>query len=204
MWDGHGYGGLILDRLDQRVTAYRHDDARSFTGLLRESLSGTVPVDALAFIGQHAMEGSGGTLSHTYSSRRICGYSLNGRAIGEFGLRALYAWALARIPTVFISGDDIACREAQSLVPGILCVQVKTSLGITSAHHLDHKESCAQLASKAAQILGQDADDPSLRPSFVPEPPYVFRKKFKWKFGLLPRPPRTLRGASLTAVLEKE
>jgi len=172
--------------------------------LLRETLSGVLPVDALAFIGQHAMEGSGGTLSHTYSSRRISGYSLNGRAIGEFGLRALYAWALARIPTVFISGDDIACREAQSLVPGIICVQVKTSLGITAACHLDHEESCMQLTSKAARILLQDDADSLLQPSFVPESPYVFRKKFKWKFGLVPRPPKTLRGESLTAVLEKE
>lgn len=204
VWDGHGYGGLLLDHLDHRVKSYRHDDARGFAGLLHEALSGASPVDALGFIGQHAMEGSGGTLSHTYSSRRIRSYSLNGRAIGEFGVRALYAWALAKIPTVFVSGDDVSCREAQSFVPGIIRAEVKVSLGLTSARHLSHEESCEQLASAAVQILERDPADPSLHPCFIPESPYVFRKQFKLKFGLVPRPPRIVQGDSLTAVLEKE
>lgn len=204
VWDGHGYGGLLPDRLDRRAVFYRHDDARSFTGLLRESLRGAVPVDALGFVGQHAMEGSGGTLSHTYSSRRIRSYKLNGRPVGEFDLRALYAWALAKIPSVFFSGDDVACREAQSLVPGILRVQVKESLSVTSARHLEHAHACAQLADGAKQILERDPADPSLRPSFIPEPPFNLRKHFKLKFGFVPRPPQTRRGDSLTAVLEKE
>lgn len=202
VWDGHGYGGLLLDRLDERVTSYRHDDARGFAGLLRESLSGTPPVDALGFIGQHAMEGSGGNLSHTYSSRRVRRYSLNGCAIGEFGVRALYAWALARIPTVFVSGDDAVCQEAQSFVPGILRAQVKVSLSLTSASHLAHKDSCALLAAEATRILELDPAADSLCPAIVPEPPYEFRKQFKWKFGLVPRPPQTLRGENLATILE--
>jgi len=204
VWDGHGCGGLLFDRLDRRVTFYRHDDTRNFTGLLRESLRAGVPVDALGFVGQHAMEGSGGTLSHTYSSRRIRSYKLNGRPIGEFGLRALFAWALAKIPTVFFSGDDVACREAQSLVPGILLVQVKESLNVTSARHLEPKNACAQLATTARKILELNPSDSSLRPSFIPEPPFEFRKHFKLKFGLVPRPQRTLTGDNLTALLEKE
>ncbi|MCR4303421.1 MAG: M55 family metallopeptidase [Gallionella sp.] len=204
VWDGHGCGGLLPERLDRRVTFYRHDDARNFTGLLRESLRGEVPVDALGFVGQHAMEGSGGTLSHTYSSRRIRSYKLNGRPIGEFDLRALYAWALAKIPTVFFSGDNVACNEAQSLVPGILRVQVKESLSLTSARHLEPAHACTRLTDSAKQILERDLSDPSLRPSFFPEPPFEFRKHFKLKFGFVPRPPQTLRGDSLTAVLGKE
>ena len=89
IWDGHGYGGLIADKLDSRVQFFRHDDPRSFTGLLQVCMNQTIPVDALGFIGQHAMEGSGGTLSHTYSSRRIRSYKLNGRPVGEFDLRAI-------------------------------------------------------------------------------------------------------------------
>lgn len=204
VWDGHGCGGLLLDRLDRRVAFYRHDDVRGFTGLLRKSLTEAVPIDALGFVGQHAMEGSGGTLSHTYSSRRIRSYKLNDRPIGEFDLRVLYAWALAKIPTVFFSGDDVACREAQSLVPDILWVQVKESLSVTSARHLVPKNACAQLGAIAKQILERDPADLSLRPSFMPEPPFEFRKYYKLKFGFVPRPPRIRWGDSLTEVLEKE
>lgn len=204
VWDGHGCGGLLPDRLDRRVTFYRHDDARNFTGLLRESLGGAVPVNALGFVGQHAMEGSGATLSHTYSSSRIRSYKLNGRPIGEFDLRALYAWALAEIPTIFFSGDDVACREAQSLVPGIIRVQVKESLGVTSARHLEPAHACARLADGAKQILERNPADLLLRPSFIPESPFELRKHFKLKFGFVPRPPQVRRGDSLTAVLEEE
>lgn len=204
VWDGHGCGGIHPDRLDRRVAFYRHNDARGFTGLLRELLGGAVPVDALGFVGQHAMEGSGGTLSHTYSSRRIRSYKLNGRPIGEFDLRALYAWELAEIPSVFFSGDDVACREAQSLVPGIIRVQVKESLSVNSARHLESSRACALLADCAKLILARDSADPSLRPSFIPKPPFEFCKYFKLKFRFVPRPPQVRRGESLAAVLEKE
>jgi D-aminopeptidase len=203
VWDGHGYGGLILDRLDASAIPYRYDDARGFAGLLRESASRTPRVDALGFIGQHAMEGTAGNLAHSYSSRRVRRFSLNGRSIGELGTRALFAWALAEIPTLFVSGDDITLREAQAIVPGALQAQVKQSLGLTSARHLAHEESCALLASVAGRIPEHDPGDASLRPSWVPEPPYEYRKQFKRKFGIVPRPTRTLRGDSLVAVLER-
>lgn len=204
VWDGHGYGGLLPEQLDQRVKLYRHDDSRGFTGLLRAEINGVIPVDALGFVGQHAMEGSGGTLSHTYSSRRTRSYTLNGRPIGEFDLRTLYAWALARIPTIFFSGDDIACREARALVPGIIAVEVKESLGVTSARHRAPGEACALLSAGARQALLRDPADASLQPCFAPVPPFEFRRHYKLKFGFVPRPPRTRRGESLIDVLEKE
>jgi D-amino peptidase len=203
VWDGHGCGGLILDRLDARVAAYRHDDARGFAGLLRESVSGTPRVDALGFIGQHAMEGTHGTLAHSYSSRRIRRCSLNGRSIGELGTRALFAWALAEIPTIFVSGDDVALREAQEIVPGALGAEVKRSLGLTSAHHLDPEQARALLSAVAERILDRDPADASLRPSWLPDPPYEYRKQFKLKFGFVPRPARRIRDDSLVTVLER-
>jgi D-amino peptidase len=204
IWDGHGYGGLLHDRINPRATVYRHDDARGFPGLLRLGLGEDIAVDAIGFIGQHAMEGSGGTLAHTYSSKRIRSYTLNGRPVGEFDLRALYAWALARVPAVIFSGDDIACREARSLVPGIVTVQVKESLGVTSARHLDPIEACALLAAGARKIRYADTADTSLQPCFYPLPPYDFRKHYKLKFGFIPRPPRSYRGDNLVEILGHE
>jgi D-amino peptidase len=204
VWDGHGYGGLLLDHIDGRVASYPHLRARAYPELLRDSLAGPCPVDAIGFIGQHAMEASGGTLSHTYSSRRVRRYCLNGLPVGEFGVRAMYAWALAKIPAVFISGDDVACREARSIVPGIIQVAVKKSLGITAARHLDHLDSCALLSSEAARILDIDPFDPSLRPVVDCAPPYEFRKEFKRRFGVLPRARQVLRGEDLAEILARE
>jgi D-amino peptidase len=204
VWDGHGYGGLDLAAIDPRAVAYRYDDARGFPGLLRELVRGDLPVDALLFLGQHAMEGSGGTLAHTFSSRRIRSYTLNGSAIGEFGVRALFAWSLARIPTIFHSGDDIACDEARRMVPGILTAQVKRSLGLTAADSLPHDQACRLVASTASQVHGLRPDDARLQPRFLPEPPYTLQKRYKLKFGLIPRPPRTVSGPDLAGVLEKE
>ena len=204
VWDGHGFGGLLLDRLDERVTSHPHLRARGYPVLLRESLAGPCPVDAIAFVGQHAMEASGGTLSHTYSSRRVRQYSLNKVPIGEFGVRTLFAWALARIPAVFISGDDIACREARSVVPGIVQATVKKSLGITSARHLDHRDSCALLSAEAARILRCDPRDPAFHPALDCAPPYELRKDFKRRLGILPRPRQVLRSAELAMVLAQE
>lgn len=203
VWDGHGYGGLLLDRLDPRAVAYRYDDERGFAGLLRECAARSPRVDAVGFIGQHAMEGTRGNLAHSYSSRRVRRYSLNGRPIGELGTRALFAWALAEIPTVFVSGDDVTLDEAREIVPGALRAQVKESLGLTSARHLEHEASCKRLAAVAAEILDRDPASAALRPAWIPEPPYAYRKEFKRKFGIVPRPARTLRGDHLAAVLER-
>ncbi len=202
VWDGHGYGGLAFEALDPRVTVYRHDDPRGCAGLFDVALAQDPPMDALAFVGQHAMEGSGGNLAHTYSSRRVRQYALNGRPLGEFGTRALLAWALG-IPTVFVSGDDVTCAEATALVPGIIQACVKCSRGVTAAECMGHGDACASLREKARSILDMNLDSDGLVPTYLPPPPYVYRKLHKPKWRVIPRPSRTLQGRDLAEVLRR-
>ena len=67
--------------------------------------------DAMFLCGLHAMAGAeGGVLSHSFTPL-IENLWLNGLNMASFGDR--------RIPTVFVSGDEAAVREAQALVPRI-------------------------------------------------------------------------------------
>ncbi len=92
--------------------------------------------DALFFLGQHAMAGTGAAnLAHTYSSASIERYLLNGIEMGEFGCRAALAGAVG-VPTVFVSGDDKMMAEARALVPGIYGAQVKVGLAPQMALHM--------------------------------------------------------------------
>ena len=202
VWDGHGYGGADFDAIDRRVAKFRYDDGRGFAGLLDHALASSPPADALAFVGQHAMEGSGGNLAHTYSSRRVRRHLLNGCEIGEFGTRALHASALG-LPTLFISGDDVACEEARALVPGIVRACVKRSIGTTRVESLGRAEACALISSRAGEIIGLDLSASELAPTFRPTPPYEYRIERKLRFGLVPRRDRTLRGDDLVALLRR-
>lgn len=149
VWDGHGTGGLLPDRLHPRAT---YLPGRS---PLREALADGV--SALYFVGQHAMAGTpDAPLCHTYSSRTVAEYQLDGRPAGEFGCRAALAGELG-VPTVFIGGDDRAVAEARDLVAGIVGVATKIGRGLEAADHLPHAESYARLrvgAEEAARRVG--------------------------------------------------
>ena len=118
VWDGHGNGGLDVEQL--------HPAARLIPrGPISPPYYLDEGFDALYFVGQHAMAGTpDAPLSHTYSSRSIDYYKLNGVAMGEFGCRAALAGTLG-IPTVFLSGDDKAVAEAQALIPALHGASVK-------------------------------------------------------------------------------
>ena len=200
VWDGHGPGGTAFDELDSRVTKFRHTDSRGLGGLFDLALAADPPMDAVAFVGQHAMAGTGGNLCHTYSSQRVRKHLLNGVEIGEFGTRSLHAWCLG-VPTVFFSGDDVACREAAALVEGLVKVQVKTSKGILKADSVTHEQSCDLLKRAAMSVLDLDLHSPFLKPMFLPDPPYLYEKFHYPRWGVVPRPTRRHGGNDLLSVL---
>jgi D-amino peptidase len=202
VWDGHGHGGTVFADLDSRVEKFPYRDRRGFGGLLGHLLADEIPVDALGFIGQHAMAGSGGNLCHTYSSLWIEKYLLNGVEVGEFGARALLAWARG-IPTIFLSGDDVACREASELVPGLVTVSVKRSRGVVAADSLSPRESCQALREGAGKILELDPCSSDLTPSFIPQPPHRFEKRYRRQGVSILRWRRATRGDDLRAVLRR-
>lgn len=149
VWDGHGPGGLLAE--DLIGGRYLRE------GQPYKQLAGC---DALLFVGQHAMAGTfNAPLNHTYSSKTIAYYRLNGVLIGEFGARALIA-GLQGVPTVFLSGDDKAALEARLFVPDIETAVVKRGLGIEAAEHLDAEEACRVIREGAARAVRRIGEIP--------------------------------------------
>ncbi|NOY81750.1 MAG: peptidase M55 [Kiritimatiellaeota bacterium] len=160
VWDGHGSGGIDEMRF--------HEKARLIArGPIRAPYFLDDSFDALMFVGQHARKGSGGVLCHTYSSKTVEYFKINGVEMGEFGCRALMAGTLG-VPAVLIAGDDVAVAEARELVPDIFGVAVKEALGVELALHLSHGEACRRIRGIAAEAARNAA---SIDPYFLP-PPY--------------------------------
>ncbi len=161
VWDGHGSGGLDIERLHPGASFIPRGPI-SPPYFLDEGF------DALYFVGQHAMAGTpDAPLSHTYSSRTVEYYKLNGILMGEFGCRAALAGTLG-IPTVFVSGDDKVVAEARALIPGIYGAAVKQGRGIEMAIHLSPQQARDLVRQTAAEATRHWTDVPPL----VLEPPY--------------------------------
>lgn len=157
VWDGHGSGGLVFDELHPRARVVRHGQGMGAPHCLDGSF------DALFFIGQHAMAGTpSAPLCHTYSSRTVEHYMLNGMLVGEIGCLTAMAGALG-VPAVFLSGDDKACAEAKALVPDMVTVATKVGLGLELALHLSAEASRQAIRVGASQAAGLIGRIPSLK-----------------------------------------
>jgi D-amino peptidase len=127
VWDGHGSGGIVYERLHEGARLLPHRNTPAPYGL-------DETFDAVFFVGQHAMAGTADApLAHTYSSKTVEHYKLNGQPVGEFGMRAYLAGTLFDVPVAFLSGDDKAVAEAQALVPDLVGVATKVGTGLESA-----------------------------------------------------------------------
>jgi D-amino peptidase len=153
IWDGHGNGGLDVEQLHPAA----HFIPR---GPISPPYFLDEGFDALYFVGQHAMAGTpGAPLSHTYSSRSIDYYMLNGIAMGEFGCRAALAGSFG-VPTVFLSGDDKAVAEARVLIPALHGAAVKQGRGIEMAIHLSPQRARELIRQTSAEATRHIADIP--------------------------------------------
>ncbi len=160
VWDGHGNGGILKDKLHPNARYLKEEEPRK--ALIEGAYS------AVFFVGQHAMAGTPfSPLAHTYSSRSIAYYRLNGILLGEFGARTALAGSRG-IPVLFVSGDDKAVLEARMWIPGITGVAVKQGRGIERAEHLSHEEACLRIRKGAAEACEHRAEIQPLRM----DPPY--------------------------------
>jgi len=161
VWDGHGSGGIDVLKL--------HREAKLIArGPIRPPYFLDESYDAHMFVGQHAMAGTeNAPLCHTYSSKTVEHYKINGIEMGEFGCRAAMAGAFG-VPTVFIAGDDKAVAEAKALIPGIYGAAVKQGLGRELALHLSPAKARELVRRTAAEACAHIGD---IAP-FVLEPPY--------------------------------
>jgi len=169
--DGHGPGGMCFEDLHPRARMLhgKWPPWTQMAGIFGE-------FDAGILVGQHAMAGAAtGTMNHTQNSRAVEYYKLNDRLIGETAQFALFCGGIG-LPTIFLSGDDAACREAEALIPEITAVSVKQGITRGCAISVSIEESHRRLREGAAQAVEKHKRQP-LAP-LVWEGPFVLEKRF--------------------------
>jgi D-amino peptidase len=145
VFDSHGSGTIDFEQLDPR--------AKLLSLGTRVPYGMDATFGALFQVAQHAMAGTAGAvLCHSYDSREIISIRLNGREIGEMGIRAAIAGAFG-IPFVLETGDAAACREAEALVPGMETACVKWGSSQEAALMLHPQKSRELIREKAASAV---------------------------------------------------
>ncbi|MBD3242008.1 MAG: peptidase M55, partial [Chitinivibrionales bacterium] len=110
--------------------------------------------DGLILLGYHAMAGTpGAILEHTMSSRHWQNFSINGRRCGELAIDAGIAGDHG-VPTIMVSGDDKVCKEARTLIKGIVTAEVKKGLGVEAGILLPPSEARRRIREGAAKAVG--------------------------------------------------
>lgn len=145
-----------------------HPKAKLITGF--HSKPTTLGLDssysALVFIGRHAMSGADkGILAHT-QTEQARNVWVNDVPVGELGLVALTGASFG-VPTIMVSGDTAACKEAQTLLHDVECAEVKSGYNETSGIMLPHQEACTLIRQKARRAMERL---PDFKPYKVTEP----------------------------------
>ena len=156
MLDGHGPGAVSFEDL--------HPAAKLLHGRPAAPRSVRDPIlaeyDACVMIGQHAMAGlRTSNQNHTQNGRTIDYYKLNGHLIGEIAQFALYNGALG-LPMFFLTGEDLACREAEKLITGVSTVSVKTGLGRSQAISVSAEEAQRRIREGIIRAVEKQQKDP--------------------------------------------
>jgi D-amino peptidase len=121
-WDGHGNfpGGLDIELVHPECTVVMGAGDGG-----PEGLDGTF--DALFQHGLHAMAGTPqAVLAHSFWGG-IATYRVNGQPVGEIWMNA-YIAGTHHVPFTFLSGDQAAAEEAQTIVPDVEVAVVKQGL----------------------------------------------------------------------------
>lgn len=162
VWDAHGTGvNLEYDLLDPRCQVLLGAGHKGrFVGL-DETWA------AVLFIGYHAMGGTqGAVLAHTFSSKAIQYYKLDGRLAGELAIDAAYAGACG-VPVLFCSSDDQCIAEAKRTFGPIATVQTKRCLSWSSAISRHPAAVCEDIYNTVLRAARQG---PQAAPYTLPSP----------------------------------
>ena len=167
LWDNHGGGGNIDPAdIDSRVELLDPDKEKP-----RMYFGGEF--DAVCYFGYHCMEGTlGGVLAHTMNSAMVQHYKLDGRYIGEIDMDAYIAASHGAV-SCFYAGGDIACRQAERAVPGIVTVVTKREISRNKAEYRDNDELLSEIGARIVEAVS--ADIPMTKLVL----PAVFEKSFK-------------------------
>ena len=140
--DGHGGGGNINpENIDPRAVKI---DIEDWNKLMPEG-----KIDCVLYVGAHARAGTlGGFLDHTFKSKVIFDFSLNGESASELSYIAALHGAFD-VPCALCVGDTVACRQAKEYIPEIRTAIVK---------HATQRNSCQDLPNPEQIIKEAVAD----------------------------------------------
>jgi len=183
--DGHGAKNNILpELLDNRAELIRGVTDRPENMLL--GLDSTF--DALICIGYHAKGGTpDGIVAHT-SSGNVIDLSINGISMPELGYNAVIA-GLQNVPVILVAGDNLICKQAESLLGTVTVVETKEGFG-TAARCLHPEVVRSLIRRKVTEALaGLNRYKP-----FKLIPPYQMVLDIKKERSLYPGATKTATG----------
>ncbi len=167
--DGHYQGrNLELAALDPRA---RLQSGSPSPFSMLNGIDDEPRYDAVVLVGYHAMAGAKkAVLAHTWSDLAIAGVWVNGVALGEIGLNALTA-GYFRTPVIAVTGDRLACLEAQMLLGSALevCV-VKMGTGRYAADLMPLPEARDKICETVARAVAKLKMGAAPAPYALPAP----------------------------------
>lgn len=114
--------------------------------------------DGVILLGYHAMAGTPqAILEHTMNSRNWQNFWMNGRKTGEIGIDAGIAGDHG-VPTIMVSGDDKACREAKRFIKGVVTAQVKRGLDVEGGILLPVSTARELISRQAAKAVAKSKE----------------------------------------------
>ena len=157
VWDCHGSGvNLDFSKIDQRVIRVENPAMAKYERL---SFAKKLSFDGILYIGYHAKAGSlNGVLAHTYSSKTIQYYKINGMPVGEIEMDTWGAGEYGITP-LFCASDDICVNQAKDVFPAMRTVITKYGTGRNSAHFREKGELLKEIYEQAKACVG-DAIQP--------------------------------------------
>ena len=147
--DSHGNSkNLLIDELEHGVELMSGVGSGRL-GMM-EGLDGSF--DAALLIGYHAKAGTAeGIMEHTYTGRAHRLF-INEIEIGEMGLSAATAGRLG-VPLAMVSSDEMGCKEAQGMIPGVHTAITKYGIGRYMGRLLHPSETGPLIESTATKAL---------------------------------------------------
>ena len=153
VWDGHGPSNSIdITKLNPPAMLGTIGGALHPVCYCDSTYNGVVQLGAHAFQGT-----SDGYLCHSYDSHGINNMWLNEECIGEIGMCAKIA-AYFHVPTLLVTGDEAACREAAAQIPGVDTVVVKKGLSRYTAINRNPKIVQKELREAAENCVRRIGD----------------------------------------------
>jgi D-amino peptidase len=148
--DTHGphNDNILFDLLHPRARLIRGGKNTPFYFL--EGISDDI--DLIFLVGWHDKLGGKGVLSHTFVHREVRAMYINDQEVGEVELASGLAGEFG-VPIGLVTGDDITCSNAQSLLGSIETACVKRALDRYAADCLPLAEARQLIRTKAKSAV---------------------------------------------------